>query len=259
MNGIRERIYQGEIVHLPTSASSLELVKKITALLEKQFGHDFKTTHTRLSNDEFLSQLSLVRSKINTDQIKLLAWAILKEAEFDVHQYLIDQVRLRAIIPNAHTISAARAVYIAHRDTWYGNSQSQINCWIPLHEVKTDAGFDIYPNYFTTAVKNNSAQFDYQSFKESVGWQSSKADRDLFPSLLGEFDEQRAVPIYGDKASHHLFSASHLHRTKKIAGDDVRFSLDFRFVHIDDHQKGRGAPNVDNQSTGSATDDYTAY
>ena len=30
----------------------------------------------------------------------------------------------------------------------------------------------------------------------------------------------------------------------------------FRMVDLEDHQHGRGAPNVDNRSTGSAVGDY---
>ncbi len=58
------------------------------------------------------------------------------------------------------------------------------------------------------------------------------------------------------RAENLLFSGAHFHATRPQTEDTTRFSLDFRVVHLDDVRARRGAPNVDNRSTGSALDDY---
>ena len=54
-----------------------------------------------------------------------------------------------------------------------------------------------------------------------------------------------------------LVSASHLHQSLPNLSDRVRFSIDLRLVHRGDLWAGRGAPNVDNRSSGGALADYT--
>ena len=258
MNNIRKLLYDGEIIHLTGTASSRTIVRKTHDLINNYFGGNLREIHTHLSNSDFLRKLSLMRKELNSSEFREISWKILDDLGFDHELYAIDQVRLRAIVPNAHNINAARAVYFAHRDTWYGNSQSQINCWIPLHDIDPNEGFDIFANYFSKAVENDSILFDYDKFRDTVGWQSCKesSKKYVYPSLIGEINKEKIVPIFGKQGSIHLFSAAHLHQTKCIIGTKVRFSLDFRFVNVFDDNQGVGAPNVDNQSQGAAIKDY---
>ena len=53
-----------------------------------------------------------------------------------------------------------------------------------------------------------------------------------------------------------VFSGTHLHQTLGHFAGHTRFSLDFRLVRVRDHEAGKGPPNHDNRSRGSATRDY---
>ena len=53
-----------------------------------------------------------------------------------------------------------------------------------------------------------------------------------------------------------LFSAAQLHATAPNTSGKTRFSIDFRTIHIDDILEGRGAENIDNDSTGTTLSDF---
>jgi len=253
---LRQRLYQGEIKTVMPTNASLNLVDVTCRFLKNTIGKDFRKMHLNYSNQEYLALMTSVRDQLADQAIQTLTWDILEEIGLSTREYAVDQVRLRAIVPNAHKIQAALSVYVAHRDTWYCNSQAQINCWIPLHDIKQSDGFEIFPSYLSSQVKNSSADFNYEEFKQEAGWQKSKTDKKFYPSLLQDIDEKASHSVFGKQGELHLFSAAHLHRTRKMNSDKVRFSLDFRFVHLLDHENEIGAPNVDNESLGSTLDDY---
>jgi hypothetical protein len=53
-----------------------------------------------------------------------------------------------------------------------------------------------------------------------------------------------------------LFSAGQLHSTVPNTSPLIRYSVDFRTVHLDDVLNRAGAPNVDSASTGTTMYDY---
>ena len=57
----------------------------------------------------------------------------------------------------------------------------------------------------------------------------------------------------GDKL---LFSGAHFHVTRLHSEQRARFSRDFRIVDIGDLAQNKGAPSVDDRSTGNAVPDY---
>ncbi len=149
-------------------------------------------------------------------------------------------------------------MYGAHRDTWYGNSQSQINWWLPLHDVSEEQTFAFYPDYFSKAIDNSSEKFFYDEWKVKVGFGNSQSSHSgLYPlPYSGRPPEELAVRFSAQKGDVILFSASHLHATEFNTSGATRFSIDFRYVSTADQLERIGAPNLDNRSSGSATDDY---
>ena len=170
----------------------------------------------------------------------------------NLEEFGLDRVRLRGLAPGAEAIPAAAAAFYAHRDCWYANPQSQINLWLPLHDVDSTNSFGFYPQFFTVPVENDSELFDYDQFCRSGGFQSTVQTL-VYPCWLAE--EQPTPPSAVDLKLGELlfFSASHLHRTLPNRSGQIRFSLDMRLVHRGD----RGAPNCDNRSRGDASADYT--
>jgi hypothetical protein len=53
-----------------------------------------------------------------------------------------------------------------------------------------------------------------------------------------------------------IFSAAQLHSTVPNTSGRTRFSIDFRTVSLMDLETGRGAPNIDNRSTGTTLRDF---
>lgn len=257
MSEWRGAIHAGAIHRLPATAESSRLAAAVRELLCAELGDDPGLAQFRLAGPALLERLGAVRSALAGDPSFLEgARAVIASTGEDPARCAIDVPRLRAVLHRGHEIPEAAAVYAAHRDTWYANPQSQINWWIPLHAVTEEDSFALFPGLFETPLENNSEQFDYPDFIRKAGWQSAKGSScAVYPSTRTP-PESGAVRIACESGDLLVFSAAHLHQTRPHASGRTRFSIDFRTVSLDDHRCGRGAPNVDNRSTGSALDDY---
>lgn len=248
---MRQRLYDGEILAQPATDSSQALVERLEAQIKTCFG-----PHPREAGPDFFARLTQVRAQLNQDWLRQLCRQIVEEAGFPPEQMALDQLRLRGVAPGSDQLPAAQAAFYAHRDTWYANPQSQINLWIPLHEVSASNSFAFYPAYFSQPIENDSQDFEYQAFAGKGGFQSpGAATLAHFPRALRAISEPgQAVEL---QAGERLwFSAAQLHQTLPNRSQQVRFSVDLRLVHRGDEARGLGAPNVDNRSRGSVLEDY---
>lgn len=135
--------------------------------------------------------------------------------------------------------------------------------WISLDDLAAAETFEFYPEMFDRQVPNDSEVFDYDAWVRDgwdlkIGWQNKAAGRQArWPASQADHAALRAVGFSSCKAENLVFAAAHLHRTLPQATGRARFSLDFRIAHLGDTRAGRGAPNTDNRSRGSALPDYT--
>ena len=67
---------------------------------------------------------------------------------------------------------------------------------------------------------------------------------------------QRLEPLVGDTGSLMIFSGAQMHATVPNSTNRTRLSIDFRTIHLGDMLADRGAPNIDDASTGSSLGDY---
>jgi hypothetical protein len=254
----REGIYTGEVARLAPSAASRGLATRAWDILEARLGSDARRAHLALDNETFLARIREVRRDLGADDAWIDACrAVMHEAGVAPEESAVDVPRLRAVVPGSHRLRAAAPMYLAHRDTWYANPRAQINWWIPLHDIAPDEGFTIFLRALGVAVDNDSERFDYPKWRAEVGWQRPHAPADAaYPGARGELDGRDAILVAGPRASVTVFAGAHLHRTNPIDGDLIRFSLDFRTVHLADHHAGRGAPCVDDRSRGSTLADF---
>lgn len=258
-DSLRRAIYAGAVFRLPATQASLALAEDAQGRLQAAFGDAPREAHRRMSAPDFLSRMAAIRADIVADQAALASMqAVLRAAGFDPAAHAIDALRLRANMPDAHLIPAAAQAYAPHRDTWYANPQSQVNWWIPLHDITPACAFSFYPAYFTRAIRNTSAGFSYARWMELVGWQNAKGAKEKFPypELLEPLDTAGAESFSCRRGEILLFSASHLHQSNPNLTPYMRYSLDFRSVHLADHAAGIGAVNVDNGSEPDAMKDY---
>ncbi len=176
---------------------------------------------------------------------------------FDPAAYAFDPLRLRTVLHRGHEIPARRAVYVAHRDTWYAHPQAAITWWLPLDDLDADETFVFYPDAFATPGAERLGAFDYDRWVQDgwalkIGWQDGRRDgRRVIRACSAPTRARRsASPAVAARLL--LFSGAHLHRTLPQATGRARFSLDFRIAHLGDVAAGTGAPNADNRSRGSA-------
>ena len=259
---LRREGYSGSIYNLGATPVARRLVTAAAQVLGQEF-REF--TRVRLAQyhlpaEEFRRRIGTARSAITGEPLfRELIRELLREIGFDPAQTAFDLPRLRAVISGGHSNPKAAPAYSAHRDTWYGNPQAQINCWIPLHDVGESESFAFYPGFFDVPVPNSSASFDYDRWAQAVRWQNPNPGRDaVYPTVLTALDVKSRRGFSLREAEVLIFSAAHLHRTLPNDSGETRFSLDFRAVYIPDHAAGKGAPNVDNHSTRSSLKDYVS-
>jgi hypothetical protein len=257
---LREAVYAGKVVRIPANAVSRRLVKAVWAALEAEFGTVTarRQLQFKLPGDEFYARIGKVRKRLACEELyRKRLFQLLSHHGFTQGEHAVDPVRLRAVTHLGHENPKAAPAYTAHRDSWYANPQAQINWWIPLHAVTEADSFAFYHDLFDKPVPNNSADFDYDEWMANIGWQSTSGKPAVYPSAQeGSFDPAKGVAFCCGAGDIILFSAAHLHQTMKNASGLTRFSIDFRTVHLGDHSSGKGAANVDNQSTGDALKDY---
>ncbi len=63
---------------------------------------------------------------------------------------------------------------------------------------------------------------------------------------LEDIDTSAELRVAANSGEMLIFSGAHLHGTVANFTDKVRFSVDFRLIHLQDLLHKRGAPNVDN-------------
>jgi hypothetical protein len=244
----RERLYQGAL--LEKAAGPVFLDQLNTAVADELGEHP-----RRSPEGDFLAPLTRLRERLSQPPWRQWSRDFLSGLGIRVEEFAIDRFRLRGVAPGIHHLPAAAAAFYAHRDTWFANPQSQINLWMPLHDVDEQDSFGFYPQFFDQAVANDSDQFDYADFVRQGGFQNPQS-RLYHPRWL-ETNPPSDQPVQLQAGQLLLFAASHLHVTRPNVSSQIRFSVDVRLVHRQDHEHGRGAPNVDNRSRGCAVVDYT--
>jgi hypothetical protein len=261
--GLRRALYAGRVFLLPPTSASLALVDLARARLREELGADPRSAHERFEDAALFERIGRVRRAIYTEPVgHTLLQAMAASVGFDAERTAFDPARLRAVIHGAADNPRAAPVYYPHRDTWYGHPQSVVTIWTALDDLDPGETFVFYPRRFDVAVANDSQTFDYdawvaQGWSLKVGWQDRDASlRAHYPGALGAEDYGPAEGFRCAAGAVLLFSGSHFHRTLPQRHGRSRFSLDARLVHLDDHARGLGAPNVDGRSRGSALRDY---
>lgn len=261
----RAVLYGGTVLKLPATAASRALADAVLLLLRAELGgEDERALAASLPADALFTAIGRVRRALYTE----VRWHgavrdVIGALGFSPAEYAFDPLRLRTVLSGGHHIPAAAPVYVGHRDTWYAHPQNALTWWIPLDDLHAAETFEFYPGMFATPVANDSEVFDYDAWVRDgwdlkIGWQDKAAGRHArYPASQADHASLRATGFSCQKAENLVFAAAHLHRTLPQATGRARFSLDFRIAHLGDLRAGRGAPNVDNRSRGSAVPDYT--
>lgn len=254
--------YGGRIALLPPTPCSQKLVAQMHGYLAQALfpAPDFRVAHRVIAGELLRQRFHTLRLSLYQDRriLGLLA-QIVTELGHEMgwpERPRVDLPRLRAIVPQMHTLPAAADAFSAHRDTWYANPAAQINLWIPLGNYAAEQTFVFYPELFEVPVANNSVKFDYEDWRANVGWQRlHKPDSAVYPQAL-EHPSAEPLGFACEAGSRLLFSGTHLHQPLPNQSDQIRYSLDLRLLPFSDFQQNRGALQTDNGAKGSTWKEF---
>jgi hypothetical protein len=253
---MNDAIYAGEVVHTGATDASRRLVADVYALLRDALGPS-----PRDAAHDLFARIGAIRRELYlAPRWHRALRDVIAARGIDPARVAFDPLRLRVVLSGGHRNPAAAPVYYPHRDTWYAHPQALVAWWIPLDDLPAAETFEFYPERFRAPVANDSEVFDYDDWVRDgwelkIGWQVP-AERARYPRAADGVDRGRAIGFSCRAGDHVVFSGAQFHATRAHDAGRTRFSLDFRTVDLADHAAGKGAPNVDNRSRGSALRDY---
>jgi hypothetical protein len=260
---LRDALYDGAIFLLDETDAAEALVEAAREVVVAELGDAPRLAHERFDDVELFELVGRARRTLYMERrYHEMVREVIAAPGFDPGRVAFDPARLRVILHAGHTNPRAASVYYAHRDTWYGHPQSLITWWLPLDDLGAEETFVFYPERFDEPVPNDSEIFDYDEWVRrgwslKIGWQDRDAGIEArYPGVTEEVDPGSEVAFRCHRGQNLLFSGAHFHQTREQALGTTRFSLDFRIVHLDDVEAGRGAPNVDSRARGTALGDY---
>jgi phytanoyl-CoA dioxygenase PhyH len=257
----REFLFDGDFLFYSNKQSLKNLVEHAKKFVKKTFGElDPEKAQDSMAVNDFVELVSPLKSGFTNDaETKKLIRAVLVEFGCDVEKTYFDVPRIRIVTSNNYLTAGVGYAYKAHRDTWYSSPQSQINWWLPVFDLTPDNTMSLYPGYWKNPIKNSSKDFNYDEWCQKgrvLATSQTGVDTRKHPLPQEEIDVTTETRFVLSSAEAMIFSASQLHATAPNTSGKTRFSLDFRTIHLDDILEGRGAPNIDNDSTGTTLNDF---
>ena len=257
----RHQLYSGELFAYTARASSSALCEWARKMIEDAFqGLDPRTAQYHMPVEEYVSIVSPLKPKfIHSPETKLLMKEMLRDAGCDLDKTYLDVPRLRMVTSDGYLTSGVGYAHHPHRDTWYSAPMCQLNWWLPIYEIESDSSMAFHPNYWSQPVKNGSREFNYYEWNR-VGRKSAsehiKTDTRKQPKPEEPMTLEPQLRLVTGPGGIVLFSAAQMHSTVPNTTGRVRYSIDFRTVHLDDVVSNIGAPNIDSYPTGTSLRDF---
>lgn len=257
----RRLAFNGELLLYSSGAATRALAEHAIALATEALApFNPRRAQEHLPVEEFVARVGPLKSRFTNDlRTKELVREVLVAFGCDLDDTFFDVPRLRVVPHSGYLTSGVSYAYKAHRDIWYASPTAQLNWWMPVYPVTADRAMSFFPEYWTRAVPNSSADFDYDEW--------CRVGRQLATSQIGQDTRRHPLPhepvstaselrIAGTQGDMILFSAAHLHATAENCSGETRFSIDFRTLNRRDLEEGRAAPNVDSRPKGSTLGDF---
>jgi hypothetical protein len=260
-DGRRAELYRGAIfVHAPGS-NALKLCRLAQGMIEESFRPlDPLKVHESLSAEKCAEVLAVLKPKfIHHPLSKQYIREMLSEAGCDLHKTYFDVPRMRTAFPGDYLKSGIAYAFHPHRDTWYSAPFCQLNWWMPIYDLNSENCMAIHPHYFGKAIKNGSRDYNYHKWNlesRQHAAQHVKTDTRVQPRPEEPVDLEPQIRLVCDVGGAYQFSAASLHSTVPNTSNVIRYSIDFRTVHLDDVLAKIGAANVDSACTGTTMGDY---
>ena len=257
----RSELYRGAIfVHSPGS-SALKLCRLAQGMIEEAFRPlDPLKVHESLSAEKCAEVLAVLKPKfIHYPLSKQYIQEMLSETGCDLQRTYFDVPRMRTAFPGDYLKSGIAYAFHPHRDTWYSAPFCQINWWMPIYELNNENCMALHPHYFGRPIKNGSHDYNYHKWNlesRQNAAQHVKTDTRVQPRPEEPVELDPQIRLVCDVGGAYQFSAANLHSTVPNTSNVVRYSIDFRTVHLDDVMGKVGAVNVDSACSGTTMGDY---
>jgi hypothetical protein len=257
----RKELYRGSIFAHSPCPSALRLRRLAQELIEGEFSPlNPLTVHENLSAEKCAEILAILKPKfIHHPKAKEHIRGMVSELGCDPEKIYFDVPRMRTAFPGDYLKSGIAYAFHPHRDTWYSAPFCQINWWTPIYELEADNCMAIHPHYWGRQVKNGSHEYNYYKWNLESRYNAAqhvKTDTRIQPHPEEPVELDPQLRLICDVGGVYLFSAAQLHSTVPNSSGVVRYSIDFRTVHLDDVLGRIGAPNVDSACTGTTMGDY---
>jgi hypothetical protein len=257
----RQELYQGSVFIQPASPSAAKLCRLAQELIEEAFHPlDPLTLHEKLPVERCVEVLAVLKPKfIHHPKSKEYIQGLLEESGCDLEKTYFDVPRMRTAFPGDYLKSGIAYAFHPHRDTWYSAPPSQINWWMPIYPLNAENCMAFHPKYWSRPLKNSSNLYNYGKWNQEnrhSAAQHVKSDTRVQPKPEEPVELDPQVRVVCDVGSPFLFSAGHLHSTVPNTSNQIRYSIDFRTVNLDDVWNKAGAHNIDSACTGTTMRDY---
>ena len=257
----RQRLFDGDLIVLSPSAESGQMVQHGCRLLTEGFpAGNPRRAQFDMPVEDFAGIVAPLKTSFihHPDSWQLLA-AMVVAAGCDPETTYLDVPRLRISTSDGYLTSGVAYAHHPHRDTWYSAPMAQINWWVPLYEISSDNAMAFHPRYWSEAVENDSARFNYYDWNGNQRKNAAKhikSDTRWQPHALREIELEPDVRLICEPGAAILFSAAQLHSTVANTSGITRYSFDFRTVNVNDLEDGVAAPNIDSAPTGTSLRDF---
>lgn len=257
----RNLLYNGQILVYSPTPASLEFCNFTRKLVEGAFApHNPLTAQFHMPAERYVEILAKLKPEfIHHQQCKELIQELFSDFQCDLDSTFFDVPRLRTMTHGDYLTAGLAYAFHPHRDTWFSAPPCQLNWWIPVYDIQPENTIAFYPEYWSRAVKNSSAEYNYYRWnRDSRGLASKfvKNDTRKQPQALETIDPDSQVRVVCEAGGIIIFSGSYMHSTVPNTSGRTRFSIDFRTVHLNDVQNKSGAVNVDSSCTGTTLRDF---
>ncbi len=239
----RREILEGESIAVRQAPAIADLVAVIREVLVRAFHpHDPREAHGKMDSETYTRIIrETYEAFIEDERIHPIMTAFMEQMGLDPARVIYEWPGFRLVFPEGSpapgfyrtTVSGFLA---AHRDTWYGSPQHQINFWGPVWPIAADATLQVFPRYFLKSVKN--ATLGYDIWQQYVGL-------GLTPGIRQTVVQGNLVAPPLEVGDVFCFAAHHLHASAIHGGDTTRISFEFRLLHGDDEGADYVPPNID--------------
>jgi hypothetical protein len=257
----RKLVFEGQLLLYARRDATAALADHAIAMISEMLSpDDAERAQFGLPVQEFIERVGPLKSRFTNDlRTKELVREVLRSFGCDLDATYFDVPRLRVVPHGDYLSSGVSYAYKAHRDIWYSSPTAQVNWWMPVFDVTPERAMSFFPEYWDKPVPNSSRDFDSGEWcrvGRTMATSQVKEDTRKHPLPQAPVETRSELRIAGTKGDAILFSAAHLHSTAPNQSGRTRFSIDFRTIHVQDLERGRGAPNIDCEATGTTLGDF---